>query len=90
MDGAPCLPLFLVKPQEGACLRDIFNTASVLIEGNLVGIYVDFLDIAGIVVVDDKGVVAAVFSDGMDKLHVAAAVATLGAFTGDSGIPPVE
>jgi len=90
MDGAPCLPGFLVKPQKRTCLRDVFNTASVLKEGNLVGINMDFLEIAGIVVVDDKGVVAAVFFDGMDELHVAAAVAALGAFTGDGGIPPVE
>jgi hypothetical protein len=87
MHGAPRLT-FPVKPQKGACLWDIFNTRSVFIESNLVCIYANFLYIAGIKVVDDKGVVTAVFSNGMDKLHVTAAVTALGTFTGDGRIPP--
>ena len=88
MDSAPCLPGVLIKPQKRACLGEVCKTAFVFVEDDLVRVNADFLYIARIVVVDDKSVIAAVFSDGMDELHVAAAVAALGAFTGDGDIPP--
>ena len=84
---APCLS-FRIKPEERACIRQSLKTAFVLIEGIFVRIHPDFLYIAGIVVVYDKGVVPPVFCNCVDEFHVAAAVAALTAFTGDGGIPP--
>ena len=88
VDRAPCLPGLCVKSEEGACFRQMVDAAPVFIQGNLVRVYPYLLHIPGVVVADDKGVIATFLCYGVDELHVAAAVAALAALTRDGGIPP--